>query len=194
MSHTSSYYSYAGLLNQAVNFSKPKPASLSPRLWHLLGSEMFASQVVQWLKNLPANAGDSGLIPGSERFPGVGNDNPLQYSCLGNPWRGIWWATIYGVAKSRAWLSNRARRHADLICRWGNEWGKEWMDVDGSMTLAITFFEALLTKMSPLRSVTQDRFPFSWSWGHGLWRWEISKWRQSTFLLEILHWAGESKG
>ena len=145
-------------------------------------------------KNLPANAGDSGLIPGSERSPGVGNDNPLQYSCLGNPWRGIWWATIYGVAKSRAWLSNRARRHADLICRWGNEWGKEWMDVDGSMTLAITFFEALLTKMSPLRSVTQDRFPFSWSWGHGLWRWEISKWRQSTFLLEILHWAGESKG
>ena len=37
------------------------------------------------------------------------------------------------------------------------------MDVDGSVTLAITFFEALLTKMSPLRSVTQDRFPFSWS-------------------------------
>ena len=84
--HTHSYYSYACLLNQAVNFSKPKPASLSPRLWHLLGSEMFASQVVQWLKNLPANAGDSGLIPGSGRSPGVGKDNPLQYSCLGKPW------------------------------------------------------------------------------------------------------------
>ena len=42
-----------------------------------------ASQVAQWLKkNLPANVGDSGLIPGSGGSPGVGNGNPLQYSCL----------------------------------------------------------------------------------------------------------------
>ena len=37
------------------------------------------------VKNLPARAGDtrdSGLIPGSERSPGVGNGNPLQCSCL----------------------------------------------------------------------------------------------------------------
>ena len=33
----------------------------------------------------PANAGDAGLIPGSERSPLEGNDNPLQYSCLQNP-------------------------------------------------------------------------------------------------------------
>ena len=34
------------------------------------------------------------------RFPGEGNDNPLQYSCLGNPMdRGIWWATVHEVAK-----------------------------------------------------------------------------------------------
>ena len=31
------------------------------------------------------NAGDPGLIPGSERSPGEGNGNPLQYSCLENP-------------------------------------------------------------------------------------------------------------
>ena len=40
------------------------------------------------VKNLPANAGDerdTGSIPGSERSPGVGNGNPLQYSCLENP-------------------------------------------------------------------------------------------------------------
>ena len=37
------------------------------------------------LKNLPVNAGDTGLIPGSGRSPGEGNGNPLQYSCLGNP-------------------------------------------------------------------------------------------------------------
>ena len=39
------------------------------------------------VKNLPANAGDArdtGLIPGSGRFPGAGNGNTLQYSCLKN--------------------------------------------------------------------------------------------------------------
>ena len=46
---------------------------------------------VSVLKNLPANAGDVGLIPGSGRSPGVGNGNPLQYSCLENPMgRGAW--------------------------------------------------------------------------------------------------------
>ena len=36
------------------------------------------------VKNPPANAGDMDLIPGSGRSPGVGNGNPLQYSCLEN--------------------------------------------------------------------------------------------------------------
>jgi len=36
------------------------------------------------VKNLPANAGDVGSIPGSGRSPGGGNGNTLQYSCLGN--------------------------------------------------------------------------------------------------------------
>ena len=38
------------------------------------------------VKNLPANAGDVGSILGSGRSPGEGNGNPLQYSCLENPW------------------------------------------------------------------------------------------------------------
>ena len=37
------------------------------------------------VKNLPANEGDTGLIPGSGCSPGEENGNPLQYSCLGNP-------------------------------------------------------------------------------------------------------------
>ena len=46
------------------------------------------------------NAGDLGSIPGLGRSPGEGNDNPLQYSCLGNPMDGgAWWATVRGVAK-----------------------------------------------------------------------------------------------
>ena len=53
----------------------------------------WASLVAQALKNQPANAGDSGSIPGSGRYPGEGNDNSLQYSCLGNPVdRGAWQA------------------------------------------------------------------------------------------------------
>ena len=53
------------------------------------------------VKNLPANAVDAGLIPTLGRYPGGGNGNPLQYSCLGNPMdRGAWWATVHGAAKS----------------------------------------------------------------------------------------------
>ena len=37
------------------------------------------------VKNLHANAGDIGSIPGSGRYPDEGNGNLLQYSCLGNP-------------------------------------------------------------------------------------------------------------
>ena len=46
------------------------------------------------------NAGDLGSIPGSGRFSGEGNGNPLQYSCLENPMDGgAWWATVNGVQR-----------------------------------------------------------------------------------------------
>ena len=49
-----------------------------------------------------AIAGDVSSIPGSGRFPGEGNDNPLQYSCLENSMdRGAWQATAQRVAKSQ---------------------------------------------------------------------------------------------
>ena len=52
------------------------------------------------------NAGDLGLIPGSGRFSGEGNGNPLQYSCLENSMDGgAWQATVHGVTKSRTRLS-----------------------------------------------------------------------------------------
>ena len=61
------------------------------------------------VKNLPASAGDArdaGSIPGSGRFPGEGNDNPLQFSCLENSMdRGACQATVHGVAKSQTQLS-----------------------------------------------------------------------------------------
>ena len=45
----------------------------------------LASQVAQWVKNLPANAGAVRLVPGLGGSPGEGNGNPLQCSCLANP-------------------------------------------------------------------------------------------------------------
>ena len=57
------------------------------------------------VKNLPVNAGeirDTDSIPESERSPGRGHSNPLQYSCLGNPTdRGAWWSTVHRVAQSQ---------------------------------------------------------------------------------------------
>ena len=62
-----------------------------------------ASLVAQVVKNPPANAGDvrdMGLIFGSGRYPGAGNGNMLQYSCLRNPLdRETWRATVHGVTK-----------------------------------------------------------------------------------------------
>ena len=51
-------------------------------------------------KNPPASAGDMSLTPGLGRSPGERNDNPLQFSCLGNPMdREAWLATVHGVAR-----------------------------------------------------------------------------------------------
>ena len=59
--------------------------------------------MAQWVKNPPAmqETEEMGSIPGSGRFPGEGNGNPHQYSCLGNPIdRGAVWVTVQRVAKS----------------------------------------------------------------------------------------------
>ena len=54
------------------------------------------------VKNLPDNAGDTASIPQSGKFPGGGNGNPLQYSCLENLMDiRVWQATVPRVAKSQ---------------------------------------------------------------------------------------------
>ena len=68
--------------------------------------------------NLPANAADAGLIPGSGRSPGGGNGNPLQCSCLENLMcRGAWWAIVHGAAKSQAHLSNTAAANRNKMLK-----------------------------------------------------------------------------
>ena len=61
---------------------------------------------VSEVNNLPANAGNTVLIPGLGRSPGRGSGNQLQHSCLRNPKdRGAWWAIVHRVAKSWILLS-----------------------------------------------------------------------------------------
>ena len=63
------------------------------------------------VKDLLANAEDArdvGSIPESERYPGGGNDTPLQYSCLKNSMdREAWWTTVHGASESGTPLSTR---------------------------------------------------------------------------------------
>ena len=64
-------------------------------MWGFPGSSL--------VKNLPANTGETGdvsLIPGWGRFPGRGNGDPLQSSCLGNSMHGgAWQATVRGYKR-----------------------------------------------------------------------------------------------
>ena len=74
---------------------------------------VLSNPIIGW-KGLPGssdgkesacNAGDPGSYPGSERSPGEGSCNPLQYSCLENSMdREAWWATAHGITKSQTWL------------------------------------------------------------------------------------------
>ena len=68
-------------------------------IWELLENTSFKKKAALVVKNPPASTGDGrdvGLIPGSGRSPGVGNGNPLQYSCLENSMdRGAWRATVH---------------------------------------------------------------------------------------------------
>ena len=75
-----------------------------------MGGDELLNQAIQGVdvpggsevKASACNAGDLGLIPGSERSPGEGNGTPRQYSCLENPMDGgAWWATVHGVTKSQ---------------------------------------------------------------------------------------------
>ena len=68
------------------------------------------------VRHSPANAGDAGLIPGSERSLGRGNGNPLQYSHLENSMdRGAWQTAVHGVAKSQTPPSTHAMQYTPAI-------------------------------------------------------------------------------
>ena len=70
--------------------------------------------------NPPANAEDArdaGSVPGSEKSPGGGNGNPLQYSCLENRMdRAAWWATVHGITKDTMENEHNKLNGTDLKC------------------------------------------------------------------------------
>ena len=75
-------------------------------------NEYFLGDTV--VQNLPANAGDTGLIPGSGISLAVGNDNPLQYSCLENSMDGrARQATVHRITKSQTQLSMHTHTHTN---------------------------------------------------------------------------------
>ena len=77
------------------------------RISFFQGLEIFQCGLPWWLSGKEST--DLGSIPGSERSPGEGNGNPLQYSCMGNPMdRGAWQAAVQEVAKESdtTWLLN----------------------------------------------------------------------------------------
>ena len=78
-------------------------------MWAFWIQRRQATGVVIGIVLKAGDTGDVGLIPESERSPGGGNSNPLQYSYLGNPMdRGAWWATPTGSQRVR---HDRTHKH-----------------------------------------------------------------------------------
>ena len=77
------------------------------------------------VKNPPANAGNSSWIPGLGRPPGVGNGNPLQYYCLGNPMnRGAWWVSPLGCKSDMTLQLNNKQQSTEQVTVSGRTtWG-----------------------------------------------------------------------
>ena len=90
--------SWSGNKDPACHTEQPKNRKKEKKI---LLRNRGASQVTL-VVNMPAHAGDAGLIPGSGRSPGGRQGKPLQYSYMENPMdRGAWWATVHRVTKSR---------------------------------------------------------------------------------------------
>ena len=82
---------------------------------HTLKNQVFNDYLgfpsASGVKNSPTNAGDPGSIPGSGRSPREGNDNPLQYPCLGNSMdRGAWQVESMGTQRFAQNLPTRQQK------------------------------------------------------------------------------------
>ena len=129
------------------------------------------------VKNLPANWGDPGSIPGLGRSSGKGNGNPLQYYCLENPMdRGAWRATVHEVAKSQTRLSDsttgpqtcckriRILTSSLVICVFVEAWEALVQHRNGCIVCAISFYHREQLRLSLARGRKIQDIPAPWSW------------------------------
>ena len=138
-------------------------------LWHIMVA-CFLLSVYSWLlknygafqvalvvKNLPANVGDIrdvGSIPGSERSPGEGHSNLLQYSCLENPMdRGIWWAIVHRVSESDM---------TKCLSIW-KKW--QWKNMSYLMAILMDWYP-WMEEPGGLRSIVSQRVGHNWRTEH----------------------------
>jgi len=88
----------ATFFQEASNLERRLTCVQKPIPKILLNHEVFPG--VSDDKESALSAGDPGLTPRSGRYPGEGDENPLQYSCLENSMdREAWWATVHGGRK-----------------------------------------------------------------------------------------------
>ena len=67
---------------------------------HVINMEIVGFSSGSVVKNPPANAGGTALVPELGTSPVGGNGNLIQYSCLQNPmYREAWWLTVHGATK-----------------------------------------------------------------------------------------------
>ena len=113
---------------------------------------------VSAVKKPPANTGDArdkGSIPASGRSPAVGDGNPLQYSCLGNPMDREAWGTVHGVAKSWTWLSTFTHKSYITNCHCGGlkGWGQyHLLDFSGDPVVNTTCSQCRGPRFDPSSS------------------------------------------
>ena len=91
---------------------------LCPILSDAMDCSPWGKGLPWWLsgKESVFQAGDVGLILGPRRFPGETNNNPLWYSCLGNPMdSGGWCAMVHGVTKVRQDLATKQQLHNTML-------------------------------------------------------------------------------
>ena len=107
-------------------------------------------------KEYICQAGDMGSIPELGRFPGKGNGNPLQYSCLGKPMdRGVWWVSQWGRKRVRHNLTTKQQPSSALYSlpiafhlSWFQLKIRVKVKLFVSCKLAASFFEVLILSTS----------------------------------------------